>query len=85
MVKQMKSVNGSGASVPVDSFVRYALQSVGSESCTSAHPKHKLITWMGQTLNGLLGEGILMKLMLKTNKGTKETGEKNRSRLQNEP
>ena len=45
-------------------FVRYALRTIGTESITSAHPKHKVINHLFGVTRYLLGYSIFMRLML---------------------
>lgn len=51
--------------VSADSFVRYALRALGTESLTSAHPRHKLINWAMAIVADWASEAWLRRQMLK--------------------
>ena len=42
-------------------FVRHALQTVGSEQQTSAHPKHKFINNLFAVVEYILGDAVFMR------------------------
>ena len=56
-----KDLHDQSRSVPANDFVRYALQAVGSEQQTSAHPKHKFINGTILTLSQCIGDWFWLK------------------------
>ena len=57
-----KDLHDQSRSVPANDFVRYALQAVGSEQQTSAHPKHKFINQVGVALSNLMSDWLFFKI-----------------------
>jgi hypothetical protein len=59
-----KELHESIIAVTAPDFVRYALQTVGTESKTSAHPKHKFINGIFELADRWICERWFMKLKL---------------------
>jgi len=59
-----------------DAYVRAVLKTVGIESETNGHPKHKLVNTLTQALGALLGEGLFMKIKLIMVKDVRSRAEK---------
>src|SRR6218665_1944724 len=69
-----KTIHNSVYSVPAPSYVRYALNSIGKEYHTSAHPKHKIMNnsmelvnfWLPRTFGQQLFKVIIRNIGKKT-------------------
>lgn len=64
VTKMSKELYDASVSVSAESFVRYALKTVGSESITSAHPRHKFVNSIFVILKDWMCEKFLMRKML---------------------
>jgi len=50
--------------VSPESYVRYALKTVGNEQQTNAHPKHKIIYHLSTAIGWLVGDSLFMKMKM---------------------
>jgi hypothetical protein len=59
-----KNVEMSFLSVSPEDFVSAAIKTVGIETCTYGHWKHKLLAYLFKTVTSLMGRRFYMKISL---------------------
>lgn len=66
VTKLSKELHEASIAVSAESFVRYALKTVGSETMTNAHPRHKFVNSVLVIMKDWLCEKWLMRKMLES-------------------
>lgn len=78
--KLAKNLRQPETVVSVESYVRYALNTVGTEQSTNGHPKHKILNNLGILLGELIPERWFMLFKFKVSKHLKQTYEERQRR-----
>lgn len=79
VTKMSKELHEASVAVSAESFVRYSLKAVGSETMTNGHPKHKFINNALLSVTSWLCEKFVMRKMLESMlKKSQEIKEKNK-------
>src|SRR5699024_581413 len=64
--KAARQILEKKVAVSAESYVRYALKTVGKERVTSGHPRHKLLNGFSLWVEQLLGHSWAMSLKMRT-------------------